>query len=350
MISNKDIILKSNDKYLIINKNNKHIFKISQRAGTNLENEYNIIEQLRAKSKSYNKILPITLVNKKKISSLGKFFYVQNYVKGFTFTKILSKKLNSKELDNLDKIKKRIYEISKENLNLNSNHAPLSLFTKLIMNEFEIMKKKTHLSFLYENKDIIINNIRYKNFNNLLYKVLQSKKMEIVNSNKNYFSFLGHFNFHGENILIENLKKSSNFFIIDPDPRWQCLDPMFSLARFFYTFDHDTFEKKKYIINSNLLNLSKKKKYIFKIKHMWKKLPYYNYRKILNRKKFFKHETNFYRARFNLNYLLCLMRGVNSNYDENIDFPSKKINYFRHSSIYLSLITIKFLHELSINE
>ena len=147
MISNKDIILKSNDKYLIINKNNKHIFKISQRAGTNLENEYNIIEQLRAKSKSYNKILPITLVNKKKISSLGKFFYVQNYVKGFTFTKILSKKLNSKELDNLDKIKKRIYEISKENLNLNSNHAPLSLFTKLIMNEFEIMKKKNTFKF-----------------------------------------------------------------------------------------------------------------------------------------------------------------------------------------------------------
>jgi hypothetical protein len=350
MISNKDKIIKSNDKYLIINKNNKHIFKISQMAGTNLENEYNIIKQLRAKSKNYNKILPTTLVDKKKILSLGKFFYVQNYVKGLTFSKILSKKLNSKELNNLNKIKKRIYEISKENFNLNSDHTPLLLFTKLIINEFEIIKKKTHLSFLCENKDLIINNIKYKNFNYLLYKFLQSKKIKIVNTNKNYFSFLGHFNFHGENIIIENLKKSPNFFIIDPDSKWQCLDPMFSLARFFYTFDHDTFEKKKYIIKSNFFNLSKKKKYMFQINYMWKKLPYYNYRRILNKKNFFKYETNFYKTRFNLNYLLCLMRGINSNYDENIDFPSKKINYFRHSSIYLSLMAIKFLHELSFNE
>ena len=260
MISNKDKILKSNDKYLIINKNNKHIFKISQRAGTNLEKEYNIIEQLRAKSKNYNKILPKTLVDKKKISSFGKFFYVQKYVKGLTLSKILSKELSLNELKNINEIKKMIYKISKENLNLNSNRTPLSLFTKLIMSEFEIMKKKTHLSFLCENKDIIINNIRYKNFNHLLYKVLESKKMKIVNSNKNYFSFLGHFNFHGENIIIENLKKNCNFFIIDPDSRWRCLDPMFSFARFFYTYDHDTFEKKNYIINSNLLNLSKKKK------------------------------------------------------------------------------------------
>ena len=65
------------------------------------------------------------------------------------------------------------------------------------MNEFEIMKKK-HLSFLNENKNITINNIKYKSLNYLLYKVLDNKKMKIVNTNKNYFSFLGHFNFHGK--------------------------------------------------------------------------------------------------------------------------------------------------------
>ena len=46
-------------------------------------------------------------------------------------------------------------------------------------NLFEIMKKKTHLSFLCENKDLIINNIKYKNFNYLLYKFLQSKKINL---------------------------------------------------------------------------------------------------------------------------------------------------------------------------
>ena len=350
MISVKDKIIKSNDKYLIINKNNKYILKISQRAGTNLEREYKIIEQLRLKSYDYKKILPKTSIDKKKISSLGKFFYIQKYIKGSTLSENLNKKLGLNELKNINEIKKKIYKISKENFNLNSNQTPLSFFTKLIMNEFEIMKKKKHLSFLFENKSIMINNIKYKNLNFLLYKVLENKKMKVVNTNQNYFSFLGHFNFHGENIIIENLKKNPNFFLIDPDSRWQCLDPMFALARFFYTFDHDTFEKKKYFIKSNIFDLSKKKNNIFYIKFIWKSLSLSNYKKILDKKNFFKQEANFYKQRFNLNYLLCLMRGVNSNYEENIEFPTKKINYFRHSSIYLSLIIIKFLHELNRNE
>ena len=218
------------------------------------------------------------------------------------------------------------------------------------MNEFEIIKKKKHLSFLNENKNITINNIKYKSLNYLLYKVLDNKKMKIVNTNKNYFSFLGHFNFHGENIITKNLKKNTNFFLIDPDSRWKCLDPMFGLARFFYTFDHDTFEKKKYFIKSNIFDLSKKSNNTFYIKYIWKKLTLSNYKKTFNIENFFNQETNFYKQRFKLNYLLCLMRGVNSNYEENIEFPSNRINFFRHSSIYLSLIIIKFLHDLNTNE
>ena len=160
MINGKDKIIKSNDKYLIINKDNKYVFKISQRAGTNLEKEFNIIEQLRLKSNNYRKVLPETLVDKKKISSLGKYFYVQKYIKGLTLSETLNKKLSLSELKNIDEIKKKVFQISKENFNLNSKQTPLSLFTKLIMNEFEIKKK--HLSFLNENKNITINNIKYK--------------------------------------------------------------------------------------------------------------------------------------------------------------------------------------------
>ena len=218
------------------------------------------------------------------------------------------------------------------------------------MSEFETMKKKEHLSFLSENKEIIINKYRYKNLSYLLTKILESKKLKIVDSYRNYFSYLCHFNFHGENIIINDLKKNNRFFIIDPDPRWQCLDPMFSFARFFYTFDHDTIEYKNYLINSNFFDLSIKKRNNFEIKFNWKKTTYKNYQKVFNRKFFFKNEKNFYKERFNLNYLLCLLRGINSNYEEKIDFPSKKINNFRHSSIYLALMTIKFLNEINDNE
>ena len=56
---------------------------------------------------------------------------------------------------------------------------------------------------------------------------------------------MGHFNFHGENILISDFKTLDKFKLIDPDTRWKILDPMFSMARYFYTYSHDTAEKKK---------------------------------------------------------------------------------------------------------
>ena len=85
MINGKDKIIKSNDKYLIINKDNKYVFKISQRAGTNLEKEFNIIEQLRLKSNNYRKVLPETLVDKKnfffrKIFLCSKIYKRSNFI------------------------------------------------------------------------------------------------------------------------------------------------------------------------------------------------------------------------------------------------------------------------------
>lgn len=350
MIKSEDKIIKNNDKYLILNKNNKHILKISQRAGDNLEQEFKIIKQLRLKSVEYNKVMPQTTINEKKISSLGKFFYIQEYIKGHTLSNTLNKRLNKLEFQRIDKIKNKIYNISRENLNSNSRELPSSLFVKLIMNEFETMKKKEHLSFLNENKEILIDKSRYKSLGYLLTKTLESKKMNIVDNYKNYFSFLGHFNFHGENIILKNLKKNSEFFIIDPDSRWQCLDPMFAFARFFYTFDHDTIEYKNYLIKSNFFDLSSKKINSFEINYNWKKRIFINYQKTFNRKVFFRNKKEFLKMRFNLNFLLCLLRGINSNYEEKIDFPTKRIGNFRHSSIYLALISIKFLSEINTNE
>ena len=236
MIKNTDKIIKNNHKYLILNKDNQYVFKISQRAGESLEKEYLIIKQLRAKSINYNKIIPKTIIDNKKISSFGKFFYIQPYIKGETLSNILKKKLNKKELQRIDNIKNKIYKISRENLNLNSNKLPSTLFVKLIMNEFEILKKKDHLSFLRENNEILINKCKFKSLNYLLTKTLEYKKIKILDCDKNYFSFLGHFNFHGENIILKNIKKDDKFFVIDPDSRWQCLDPMFAFCTFFLYF------------------------------------------------------------------------------------------------------------------
>tara|TARA_B100001248_G_C27167445_1_gene356387 strand:- start:202 stop:498 length:297 start_codon:yes stop_codon:yes gene_type:complete len=93
----------------------------------------------------------------------------------------------------------------------------------------------------------------------------------------------------------------------------------------------------------------KKKRNNFQITYDWPKRILKNYKNVFNRNIFFKKEKEFLKKRFDLNFLLCLLRGINSNYEEKVDFTKKRINIFRHSSIYLALITIRFLNDINKN-
>ena len=65
-----------------------------------------------------------------------------------------------------------------------------------------------------------------------------------------------------------------------------------------------------------------------------------------NQKKFNNNIDNF---RFNISYLLCLLRGINANYQDEIKFINKDINLFRNSGIFFALILIKYADQLSKN-
>ena len=63
MLKNKNNILKSNAKYLILKKKISgadKVIKISQQSGTNLKKEYLIINELRKKSKKFRFLIPQT--------------------------------------------------------------------------------------------------------------------------------------------------------------------------------------------------------------------------------------------------------------------------------------------------
>ena len=53
------------------------------------------------------------------------------------------------------------------------------------------------------------------------------------------------------------------------------------------------------------------------------------------------------KLRFNLSYLLCLLRGVNANYEEKISFFKNKSNFLQNNGIFFSLLAIKFAHQIA---
>ena len=50
--------------------------------------------------------------------------------------------------------------------------------------------------------------------------------------------------------------------------------------------------------------------------------------------------------RFNLSYLLCLLRGINANYDEKITFLKNKNDLLQNNGIFLSLLAIMYAHQI----
>ena len=159
---------------------------------------------------------------------------------------------------------------------------------------------------------------------------------------------MGHFNFHGENIIISNLKKLDKFKIIDPDTRWKILDSMFSIARYFYTYSHDTAENKKYYIKSNIFDLkNKNKNFYFDTKILWPNKIEGIYKRMFDLELIIKKLNKFERVRFNLSYLLCLLRGINANYEEKINFFKNQNDLLQNNGIFFSLLAIKFAHQIA---
>ena len=153
----------------------------------------------------------------------------------------------------------------------------------MIHNEYKKISNKHLIVNFEKSKNIYINNKIYKNISFYLKNLFKEKKIKKLDSNSFFLSKLGHWNFHGGNIIFPKTKNYKKFYIIDPDATWNLNDPLFSLARFIYTFPHDTMEYNKYFISSpSFQNLSKKNNLEFKIKNLWKKNTYKNYKLIFS--------------------------------------------------------------------
>ena len=169
-------------------------------------------------------------------------------------------------------------------------------------------------------------------------------------------SSLGHWNYHGGNIIFPNVKKNyRNFYLIDPDATWKINDPFFSMARFIYTYIHDTIENKKYYIQTKSFKEISAEKNNFKTRVVWspniKKKYEENFSEYLLLKS--KKNLNFLdkkeQFRLNMCLILCLLRGINSNFERKIQIIDEKGTKFKNNSIYIFFCLLKFLKVFTLN-
>ena len=351
-------VIKSSDSNLIMSvKDGKKssILKIAQRGNSSLQREQDIILKLKKVSKIYNNIIPEIYLNKKIENPYLKdrFYYFQEYCPGSTLSSLIqNNKIKYRKAKGVsEEIVSKFISITKEDLKNCVNEKPSEVFQKLLMTEFESIIKRPHLKFLSSTLNLKIGNKLYNKLGNSLNSIFSKKNFINLDEENKFLVDLGHFNFHGENILISDIKQPGKFKLIDPDTRWKVLDPMFSLARYFYTYWHDTAEKKKYYVKCNIYDFEKKDKNLsFNTKVLWSKNVNDVYKKMFDINLIKNKLSKVDKLRFNLSYLLCLMRGVNANYEEKINFHNCKNNIFQNNGILFALLTIIYAQQIAKNK
>ena len=212
------------------------------------------------------------------------------------------------------------------------------------------------IKILLDLEIITINQNKMVNLKKVVNEIFDHPSIKRLDEFDSFVSDIGHWNFHGDNILINNLTETKNFSIIDPDINLDTCDPLFTLARFIYTYQHDTADYGQYLIQSDFLEPSSMGNNYFIVKTMWPEVIFNAYTKLFcSIFSPYKSEKNDFinrlddeneLLRFELNYLLCLLRGINANYNDTFTMPSNKLNFFQNNGIFLYIQTVLFANEL----
>ncbi len=349
-------ILRNTEKFLVYLDSNKNrskiIVKISHKDRKKIIREVKLIEKLKKSSKYFKSSTPeiLSYGKIKKGIHKNKSYYKMRFIPGKTFSELMQEKkgkhVYKNQLSNI--IFEKLIHVTKNFSHISKRTTKPTLLKTLIIREYNKNIQKDLIFRLEKLKMVKVNNKKYKNCNyyikNILNLLQKTKKLKYLEAK------VGHWNYHGGNILINEKK---NFYLIDPDATWDHNDPFFSLARFIYTYPHDTIENNFYKIKSNHLEFSTKNKYMdFKINNTWNKEIQKNYNFIF-RPYFFKLQKNFKKINFTFNeyirlsmcLILCFLRGINSNFEKEINFQDKKGKIFKNKSVYIYLHSIMFLKQ-----
>ncbi|MFL2883476.1 MAG: hypothetical protein ACJZ69_04275 [Pelagibacteraceae bacterium] len=351
-------VLKNSEKFSVFKireKNKNIILKIAHKDPKKILREVKLLKKLSSSSIFFKSKIPkiINFGLVKKGLSKNKGFYKQDFIKGLTFSQIIqTQKISKKNLGLLIKtLINQFLLITREKKLISKKKNSLNYIKKTIRFEFNKIKKRRLLLNLINSKIITIDGEEYKDIKFYLEGILNSRVLKKL-INHHFLAEIGHWNFHGGNIIFPSNKKFGKFHLIDPDATWNFNDPFFSLSRFIYTYPHDTMEFDKYSIYSeNFRPGNNKDEMNFKCKILWKKeiLRKYNvafnkfFAKDLKANPLFKNLNELEFLRYNLTIILCFIRGINSNYEQKINFLNKKSSIFQNKSIYLYLLTLKRL-------
>ena len=365
-------VLKSSPKYLIValdNDSDGLVLKISHKDNEKLIQEVNRIMELKTTYPKMNQLLP-ELHGHGDIKvgfHSGKYYYLQTNFPGRTFSNLIqSHSSNVNELDaGFRTLFHLLVDAALEHSYSKAYDCSSGIFIEeAIRFEYKRIFQLDNIKQIASMENLSIDGKQRCSLSLSLNTIFESDAFHLLNDVPSFISDLGHWNFHGDNIILNSLKNPEKFKLIDPDVSIDKHDPLMAVARFLYTMPHDTADYGQYIIKSKFLEPSipgresKESKEEFFINHTWPLITQKKYMRLFNL--FYNENANIISEldlrfkdkslllRLKLCYLFCLIRGVNANYDDLIVYKEGNPHIFKNKSIYLLLNCIIFSHNLSV--
>ena len=308
------MILKSNTKFLIRKQminGVERVVKYDLRKNTKLREEFELICNLRNRSRFHKThLIPVTeFANRCVFGFTNLPSYTMPFYDGMSLSEILrSHCINRIEKKNLVEV---IFKTLLEHCRLETSQKigfrqkqwqpsidkAISLIGQI---DFVIKMLPLH------SKELFCGHDDFKSWSQAISQKFFSGDF--------YGCEMLHSNFHGDNILLESIENPGTFKVIDPDSSVGCVDPFFSLARFFYTPIHDAGEGSNYQL---VLNKSCNSEYHIELQKSWARKDYDLVSLLGNffRLKLKPHLSAAEYQKLCQNFIFCLLKGIVVNND-----------------------------------
>ena len=291
--------------------------------------------------------------------SAGKRFYIQEFLQGKTFSQHLRDKKN--DLVTVEKafetvVSELVSSVDEHRVHTSDKAKYVRFLSRQVKSELSTISQLPFLGFLANCQEIVTNGIPYRGLNEAVKIILSADHLNEEGPPIGILSDLGHWNFHGDNIIINDLSRPNTFRTIDPDVNINMADPLFGLARFLYTFPHDTVEMRRYWLESKIF-FEQCRPAEINVRLDWPAWIQTRYRKLFDLNNYslrncLLRQTEHIREdalifRFQLNYLFCLLRGISANQSDSISFQGDSATTFQNGGMFLLLEAVRVANVMS---
>ena len=216
----------------------------------------------------------------------------------------------------------------------------LSFIKQFSMAEYSAARQRLPREWL-DRPAIGIDGNRCTNLGRALDQLFESKRLRSLSQAYTLQSYR-HWNLHGGNILFN---RNFDICLIDPDTKILVHDPLFEIARLFYTARHDMVEHRSFTIES-MDSSDFVLRYTLDDQQLrnYARLQTVDVREGLEAPAPADSPRGQVQWRLWLTFLSCLLRGINANYQEGENDSTE----FRRTSnsLYLYLIATQFVNRL----